>query len=328
MIYKSYFIEKQINNMNEKLFLFFGENLGLQNDFKKMIKKCNKDSEIINIYQDEILQNKNLLLNEISNISLFEKKKIFFINQSNDKICQLMEEISHLVTDQKIYIFSEILEKKSKLRNFFEKSKNCAAVACYQDNELSIKKIITQELHGYDGLNAFNINLIADNVNLDRSRLKNELGKIKTFFINKKIQTEELIILLNIKISENFNELKNHALLGNKEKTNNLLSETIFETDKIIFYLSILNQSLSRLHEVKNTESENIAAKVDSLKPPIFWKDKPNFILQCKKWSRDKIKKIQTDAYNLELQIKSNSVIEKDLLMKKFIVDICQLANS
>ena len=71
MIYKSYFIEKQINNMNEKLFLFFGENLGLQNDFKKMIKKCNKDSEIINIYQDEILQNKNLLLNEISNISLF-----------------------------------------------------------------------------------------------------------------------------------------------------------------------------------------------------------------------------------------------------------------
>ena len=314
--------------MNEKLFLFYGENLGLQNDFKKIIKKYNKDAEIINVYQEEILQNKNLLLNEISNISLFEKKKIFFINQSNDKVYQLIEEISNLATDQKIYIFSDILEKKSKLRNFFEKSKICAAVACYQDNDLSIKKIITKELDGYDGLNPFNINLIADNVNLDRSKLKNELGKIKTFFINKKIQTEELIILLNIKISDDFNELKNQALLGNKEKTNNLLSETIIETDKIIYYLSVINQSLSRLNEVKKTEIENITVKVDNLKPPIFWKDKPNFILQCKKWSRNKIKKLQTDAYNLELQIKSNSVIEKDLLMKKFIVDICQLANS
>ena len=34
MIYKSYLVEKNLNLLNTSLCLFFGENLGLKNDFK------------------------------------------------------------------------------------------------------------------------------------------------------------------------------------------------------------------------------------------------------------------------------------------------------
>ena len=79
MIYKSYEIEKNLENANSKMLLFYGENLGLKNDFKKNIKNIYSKSEIIFFNQEEIIKNENLLFNEIRNDSLFQEKKIFFI---------------------------------------------------------------------------------------------------------------------------------------------------------------------------------------------------------------------------------------------------------
>ena len=78
MIYKSYIIEEKIETLKEKIALFYGENIGLKNFLKKKLKQENKDADILLFNQDEILQNKNLLLNEVSNISLFNKKKNYF----------------------------------------------------------------------------------------------------------------------------------------------------------------------------------------------------------------------------------------------------------
>ena len=64
MIYKSYIIEEKIETLKEKIVLFYGENVGLKNFLKKRLKHQNKDEDILLFNQDEILQNKNLLLNE------------------------------------------------------------------------------------------------------------------------------------------------------------------------------------------------------------------------------------------------------------------------
>ncbi len=327
MIFKSYLIEKNIN-IDKKLFLFFGENLGLISDFKKKIKYQNKESKIINFIQDELIIDTNKLFNEIANISLFEKEKIIFIEQVNDKVFEVIEEIVPRIENQKIYLFSNVLEKKSKIRNFFEKSNLCAAVACYQDNEITLKKIITEKLKGYEGLTTQNINLILSNVSLDRIKLNNELEKVATFFEDKIINYEKLQILLNISTNEDFNLLRDQALLGNKVKTNKLLGDTTIENDKIVFYLNIINQRLRRLSEVNAKKASDLENSINELKPPIFWKDKPNFILQAKKWSLSKIRKVQEKTFNLEVMIKANSLINKEFLIKKLILDICLLANS
>ena len=75
----------------------------------------------------------------------------------------------------------------------------------------------------------------------------------------------------------------------------------------------------------KDTDLENI---VNNIKPPIFWKDKPPLLAQLKKWSKDKVKYVLNKTYNAEIQIKSSSLIDKNIIMKKLIVDICKLANS
>ena len=211
MIYKSYQIEKNIALLKEKISLLYGENLGLRNDFKKKLRLTNKDAYIYNYNQEEILSNSNDFIETFLNISLFNEEKVYFIEFANDKILEIIQDLEKKTTNQKIYLFADILDKKSKLRNYFEKSKNLGVVACYNDNEIGIKKIIMEKLNGYNGLTPENINLLISNSNLDRIRLNNELDKIKSYFINKKILKSELNILLNLDENEDFNELKDAA---------------------------------------------------------------------------------------------------------------------
>ena len=310
MIFKSYIVEENLKKLNKNLILFYGENLGLMNEFKKKIIAENKNAEIINI-------------------SLFEKKKIYLLNQTNDKIINLIEEIQTKLGDQKLYVFSDILDKRSKLRNYFEKSENCGAVACYPDNEISIKKIIYKKLEGFEGLSAQNINMLADNCGLNRIKLNNELDKIVSYFVDKKIENNKLEELLDYNTSDDFNALKDEALNGNKSKTNKLLSNTIINTEKSVYYLTSLNQRLNKLYETcKHMKSSNLDDAINSIKPPVFWKDKATFKIQATKWNLNKIKKILNETYNLEIRIKSNSQIDKSLLMKKLLIDVCKMANS
>jgi DNA polymerase III subunit delta len=329
MIFKSYLIEQNFQSINTNLILFFGENIGLKNEFKKKIKSNNLQAETITFFQDDIIRNEDNFFSELFNISLFEKKKIYIIDNATDKILNILQKIEPKLENQKIFLFSDLLDKKSMLRNYFEKSKNASAIACYADNEITIKKIILKNLKEFRGLSSQNINIIIDNSNLERDKLYNELDKIITFFTNKEIVTETLEVLLNAKTNDNFNLLKDEAINGNKNKTNKLLSETIIEPEKNILYLNIINQRFNKISDVlKLVQSTNLENAINMTKPPIFWKDKATVIEQTKKWNKNKIKNILNKTYSVELEIKSNSVINKNILLKKLLVDICTMANA
>ena len=331
MIFKSYIVEQNIQCLSGyKIFLFYGENEGLKRDLKKNLRVDNKDSEILNLFQDEIIKNKKILISEIINKSLFGKKKVFFINEANDKILEVLEEIIEHIDDEKIFLFSEVLDKKSKLRSFFEKSKNFAATPCYPDNDITIRKKIADNLRSYNGLSAEIINLIIQAAGLDRNKVNNEIEKIKSYFTDKKISSDKISLLLNIKTTDDFNLIKDEAINGNKRQTNRLLADTVFVQENIIYYLNLINQRINKLNEIANIRKHNtnIDSLITDLKPPVFWKDKPMLINQSKKWDKTKIKTALEKTYNAELEIKTNSSIRKDLIIKNLLIDLCLTANA
>ena len=329
MIYKSYIVEQNVKLLKNFSTLFYGENLGLKKELIDKIKSINQEAEFFTYNQDELVKDKELIIKQIVNISLFEKNKIFIINQVNDKLFEITKELLELIDAQKLYLLADVLDKKSKLRNLFEKSKDLNVVPCYEDNEISIRNIINSRLKGFNGLTPKNVNIILDNSILNRVKLNNELDKIILFFQNKNIETDKLEILLNNKINESFNALKDEALMGNKKKTNKLLSETILEEERNIFYLNIINQRLNKLKEIRNiSKNKDLAATIDELRPQIFWKDKPMFLGQARKWDQEKIQRFLEKTYQIEKKMKSNSIIDKSIIMKNLLVDICVTANS
>ena len=178
MIIKSHEVQKKISSLLKyNLFLVYGENFGLKKDIKELIKKELKekknDIEILSLYENEILHNEENFHNLVYSGSLFSEKKIIAINEATDKITEKISNIYDKYPENIfLLIFSEILEKKSKLRNFFETNKKTICIPCYLDSEKDLE-IITQS-----ELKKNNIKLSQEAVNL----LKVLFYRVLTFF--------------------------------------------------------------------------------------------------------------------------------------------------
>ena len=118
---------------------------------------------------------------------------------------------------------------------------------------------------------------------------------------------------------------------GEKQKTNKLLADTTFNSEEIIYYLNTLNQRIMKLQEIDRLKELNIKSNIEeiisSLKPPIFWKEKPAILKQSKKWNKNKLKMAFNKIYKIELRLKSDSSVNKDLLIKNLIIELCCSAN-
>ena len=78
-----------------------------------------------------------MLITEVKNVSLFVQKKIIIVNQINEKIIAEVESLLDCKEDVGIILIGDLLDKKSKLRNLFEKTSNLAIVPCYNDNDIT-----------------------------------------------------------------------------------------------------------------------------------------------------------------------------------------------
>ena len=329
MIYRFNTVENTISNIKSNIVLFYGENLGIKKNLIDQIKTESVNAELLRFDQDDIVKTEENFFNKINNLSLFDERKIILIHNVNDKFLDIVLKIEEIVKDQKIFLFSSILEKKSKLRNYFEKSLKITICACYQDNENSLKKIILDKLKEFKGLNTENINLILNNCSNDRVKLDNEINKIFSYFSNKVLQRNKLELLLNEATNDDFNELKNEAINGNKQKTSKLLSQIFLDKDKVFFYLNMINQRFKKLYEIIELSKEtNLNDALNNIRPPIFWKEKPYIYKQAKLWNSEKINEIRDNAYSLEYQIKRNTYNNNLILIRKFLIDICAKANA
>ena len=123
MIIKSYDLKKLDLNKNN-IILFYGQNSGAkEEEISKILKIKNKLKP--HYYEEkEVIENSGNFYNEINSNSLFEEEKIFIIKRATDKLEKILQEITEKDSSNTLLIVNaENLEKKSKLRNLFEKNK-------------------------------------------------------------------------------------------------------------------------------------------------------------------------------------------------------------
>ena len=328
MILKSFLVEKNINLLQEYFaVLIYGENIGLKDDIKIQIKKQFQDYEQITFNQDDIIKNNKLLDEQVGNNSLFSKKKIIFINEVSDRIENyITETLQNSREDVKIFLFSQNLDKKSMLRKIFEKEKKTAIIPCYQDNERTLSEYVRKKLEGYTGLNQQMINFIINNSGLDRKTLFNEINKIKCFFLDKKIEFTKLPELLNNNNNLDFNDVRDSCLGCKKKELNANLGNVIFQNENAIFYLSVLGSRIEKLLKLceQFEKDRNLEKVIDSIKPPIFWKDKPIFYKQMSVWNRRKLEEAQKMLFETEFLVKTNLNSNNNTLIKNLIVNLCK----
>ena len=308
MIIKSYELNKLDLKLN-KILLFHGNNEGLKNEsIDFLVRNRNKAY----VYEEnEILENQKNFLEDLLSKSLFEEKKIIIIKRVSEKILNIVNEIiSKKIDDIILIINSKNLEKKSKLRSYFEKEKNLVCVAFYPDNQQTLLQITSNFLKTKKiQISQSNINQIVNKCNGNRENLFNELKKIEFFSKNrKKITTENISKLINLSENHSISELIDNCLAKNSKKTIHILNENNFSNEDCILITRVfLNKAKKILKLTKEFEkNNNIDLTISSAKPPIFWKDKEITKKQIYNWKTNNIKNLIFKINDMELLLKKN----------------------
>ena len=331
MILKSYELNK-IKAENHQFFLFYGENEGLKEEIIRTLFEYRYKDKIYRYEEKEILDNEDRFFNEILTKSFFDNQKLIIINRSTDKIKKIVEEILEKnIEEIQIILNSNVLEKKSKLRNFFEKEKKIICIPFYEDNNQTLNSLISQFFRKKKiPISQQLVNILIERCRGDRKNLNNELNKIENFSKNKKkIDLEKIIKLTNLADNYSANELIDNCLTKNTRKTVTILNENNYsEEDNIIIIRTLLSKlkRLVKIHTLINN-SKDIEEAISSMRPPIFWKDKPIVSSQVKVWTKKQLINLIYETNEIEYLIKKNSSIAKNILAD-FIINKSKRVNN
>ena len=311
MIFKNYELNKK-NFEKINLYLLYGKNEGFQNEVVEKYFLNNFDGKINKYEENEFINLSDVIIGELLNRSLFDEKKIIIISRVTDKILKYVEEIAEKDFDDiKIIFKSGILEKKSKLRNFFEKNKSLITIPFYEDDT----RILTELIYAFLSKNKIklsreSVNLLVERASGDRKNLKIELDKIYNYSItNQKIDYSTVAKLTNLSENYNVNNLVDSYLAKNKKTLFKIINENYYsDEDCILILRTILNKSKRLLNIIdKYNDSKNLDSVISTIKPPIFWKDKENVKKQVNSWKSNELKNKIYEINEIETLIKSNS---------------------
>ena len=312
MIIKYFELDK-LNSIRFNFHLIYGNNEGIKEDIIKNTYLKNFDGELLKYDEHEILGNKDEFLSSLLTKSLFENSKLIIVSRGSDKLTSLIAEVlENEITDIKIIIKCSNLEKKSKLRNLFEKDKKIICTPVYEDDARSLNSVINIFLRDQKlSLSQEIKNILIERSKGDRINLKNELLKLKNLSVSKnKLSIDDVIKLSNLAENYSVFELSDNYLAKNSKKVSNILNENNYSSeDCILIIRTILNKS-KRLLKIRNEidNNANIDQVLSSFKPPIFWKEKEIVKKQAQSWSTDEVKEIIFKANDLEILVKKSSV--------------------
>ena len=335
MLIKSYeILKKDLNFLNS--FLIYGENTGLKQDIVKSViglkEKKNIKYKQFKFEEGEIIKNQNDFFNLIFSDSLFDKKKVIFVNRTTDKMFNLISEISKKqIEDILIFFKANQLEKKSKIRNLFEKEENLVCIACYLDNNLDLIKMINNEIKQTKiKLSNESINLLVERASGDRNNLRNEINKLKSFAFNKNmVSYEQVKVLTNMARNYQNDYIINLCLNGDIKKLNKTFKENNFPLDDFFILLKIFSKKIHRLHKIKilQRSEKNLDQIFNQLKPSIFWKEKDDVKKQIRLWNEKKLNLIINKINNVELICKKNHELAINIILD-FLSTVCNEVNN
>ena len=331
MIIKSFELKK-LDKTKINLILLYGENEGFKHSIIQDFFTKNFDGEVQKYEEDEVFKNYDEFLSNLLNKSFFCDKKLLVLSRTSEKILKFIEEIiTKDLSDIKIVINSKSLDKKSKLRLFFEKEERCACIPFYEDDERTLSQMASSFFtKNKISISREMVNLIVDRCRGDRQNLDNELEKISSLLSTKRnITTDDVIKLTNLAENYSISELVDNCLAKNTNKVNRILNENKFSGDECILILRTLLFKTKRLLELskKNLNSKNIDETISSFKPPIFWKEKQIVKNQIMSWKLNEVENLIVNIKNTEINVKKHASISLYLVLD-FIVTTAIKANN
>jgi len=272
--------------------LIYGPNEGLvRENFLKIREIYNQNNTQEISFTGKLINDQpEALIDEIRTVSMFNDQKIIIIDQPIDRNIELFDEAFSVLPDHTlIIVLASNLTKTSKIRKFFENSEQYFSCANYEDDfrsnsqqiqnlEKSINKTLNRDIKNY----------LNQNLSSDRMISKNEIEKIILLYAenNQIPELENIKLIFNDNPDLGLNKISQLAFSGQPKKVSVNLNKIFAEGVSPIAIIRVMLNYVIRIQttQIALKKTNDFDSAIKSLKPPVFWKDKDNFKLHCKKW--------------------------------------------
>ena len=330
----------QKNYENIKIIFFYGSNFGLIDLlYNKSIKLFNVDVNnpfnVSRIDGTEFTENPFILEDNINTLNIFSEKKFILLDLSHIKINKNIENIilNAVVKEDINYLLiikAGSIGEQNQLVKYFKNSSNSILTVCYEENTNKLKNDINNILikHNIFFSNEF-ISRISYTFNSDSLYNKMELEKLDSYLINNKTITEDVLVkFLENNEDINLNKVVKSCSKGDARESLFYLEKIYDKSNSNIILIRMFGKHFKTVEKVliSSQLGSSISEAINSLKPPIFFKDKPFFFSQCDLWSFKKINLILKRLIELELRTKTGLYPEKTLI-SQFILSTSVLAK-
>lgn len=294
---------------------------------KKIVDNLQDQFLVCDLSKERLSNDKSALADEFYAISMFGGRKLIIIRepqiQALNALKDLLKDSEEVKkSDHFILILAGDLDKSSALRKLAESSENIAALACYEDSDFVVKKLIEQRLK--KNPQGFEYNVIDYLFNIlpnNRQIIALEIDKILTFLDEKKVTVENIENIIKDQREIAFDDFLNSFILSDKKNSTLKLDKLLESGFEPILLIRFMTNYLLKLYDAKSSvDSLEFSFDEAVRKQRLFFKAQDNFKRHLRLSSLKQIKKWLSDLQDLEVKMKSSmSKISKMTLMNYVI---------
>lgn len=256
--------------------------------------------------------------------SLFHTSRVIIVCNATDGVTDAVKNSMQYIHEHDYLIVQGgDLKKNSKLRELFEDSNESLALHCYKLNEDAITMVIEKELRQRNIAFDKDIpQMLSSYVSSDSYILQNEINKISLFFadsIEKKLTVSLLNDIVSMNSEASLDQLFTKILLH--KDFSHEMEKAISQMSTIFVIRAYQNFLLRILFVQKQLGKIGIESAMNQLKPPLFGKQKSDFMNVVRNSKFNVNKKLLLGAIQIECDLKSMSGIDSTQILFQQIME-------
>ncbi len=268
----------------------------------------------VTIEAGELSQNPTRIADELLSQSLMGGRRLIRLQSASDKITNPLKTAFEGLEncDNFIVIQAGPLTPRSSLRKYAETAKNLAIIPCYEDDERSLSQYIQHQMQQFNLQADRDVApFLAHQLSGNRALVDRMIEKIINYKgSDTRVTLDDARACAHDVSQSSIDSAIQAALDGQYAQLDEALQILWGEGVSPVALARIGQNQLYRLRQVQTAMAQNtpLEQALKTLRPPLFFKAKPDFTRRLRQWPLPKIDRAIQALLRLEVQCKKTGI--------------------
>ncbi len=293
---------------------------------KKIVADLSDQFLVAHLNKERFNQQESCLADEFYSFSMLGGRKLIIIKDCDVQAASALKDLLNnpaevAKSDNFILIQAGDLDKSSALRKIAENHNLFASIACYEDDEKTIKKFIEQQLARNSLNSGFEIvQYLYEKIGKNRQIIASEINKIAIYLDKKEITIEAIDLVIQGQAEIPFDSLVDNFVAKNSKEVVKSCDHLFKNGFDAIMMIRFLSNYLQKLYNAKSaTELAGIDFEESVKAQKLFFKSEIQFRKHLKQTELKSLVSWLGAIQNLEIDLKTKSGVSPKTIFLMFL---------